>query len=97
MLVGRGFVRPPDHVKIDVDGNEMLVLRGMRELLSGSRRPKTLQVEINARYKAELFAFLSETGYEHYKRHDTMLGQKLIESGRDPETVPHNALFRPRQ
>jgi hypothetical protein len=27
--------------------------------------------------------------------HDTMFGQRLISEGTDPETVAHNALFRP--
>lgn len=96
MLVNRGVVRPPDHIKIDVDGNEMLVLRGMRRVLAGARKPKSLQVEINSRYKAELYAFMSDMCYEQYRRDDTQLGHKLIAAGRDPETVAHNALFRPR-
>jgi FkbM family methyltransferase len=95
-LLSGGHVRHADHVKIDVDGNELLVLRGMRKLLIGPRRPKTLQVEINIRYKAELSVFMAECGYEQYLRHDTLHGQSLIAAGTDPELVAHNALFRPR-
>jgi FkbM family methyltransferase len=95
-LIADGSVRSPQHVKIDVDGNELLVLRGMRQLLSGANRPRTLQVEVNSRYKAELFSFLADCGYQAYRRHDTQLGQSLIDSGRDPEMVAHNALFRPK-
>lgn len=94
-LVRDGFVRQPDHVKIDVDGNELLILRGMREILTGNAPPRTLQVEVNARYKNELFALLREFGYEMYRRHDTQRGQAKISSGTDPDVVAHNVLFRP--
>ena len=95
-LLEEGVIRPAHHVKIDVDGNELLVLRGMRRLLTGGDRPRSLQVEINRRYKAELFAFLSECGYEQRARHDTAFGKSLLAAGRDPETVAHNAVFGPR-
>jgi FkbM family methyltransferase len=95
-LVADGAVRPPDHVKIDVDGNELQVLRGMTKVLTGPHRPRSLQVEINARHRAELFAFLGDCGFEVYHRHYTQLGAKAVAAGKDPEEVAHNALFRPR-
>jgi FkbM family methyltransferase len=94
-LIESGVIGPPHHVKIDVDGNELLVLKGMQQLLTGANRPKSLQVEINRRYKAELFAFLAQCGYEQRARHDTTLGKSLLAAGRDPETIAHNAVFRP--
>lgn len=86
---------PPTHVKIGVDGNELAILRGMRRLLGSNAKPRSLQVEINARYKDELFEFLREAGYEWCHRHDTELGKSLIDKGQDPDQVAHNALFRP--
>lgn len=96
-LIEDGVLEPPHHVKIDVDGNELLVLKGMDRLLSAAQRPRSLQVEINRRYKAELFAFLDAHGYEHRQRHDTQLGQSLIAAGRDPDEVAHNAVFAVRE
>jgi FkbM family methyltransferase len=85
----------PDHIKIDVDGNELVILNGMQRVLSGQKRPSSLQVEINLRYRDELLRFMEEFGYEKYHRHDTAHGQSLIAAGQDPEQVAHNALFRP--
>ena len=95
--IERATIRQPDHVKIDVDGNELPILLGMRKLLTNHRRPKTLQVEINARSKSELLSFLRDVGYIKYHRHDTALGKKAIAAGQDPEAVAHNALFRPAE
>ena len=85
----------PTHVKIDVDGNEMPILHGMKRVLSAAAKPRTMQVEINQRYRDELFRFLADCGYVQYHRHDTEHGKQLIASGKDPEQVAHNALFRP--
>lgn len=93
-LVQRGEVRAPDLIKIDVDGNELLIVRGMRNLLSGPRPPRALQIEINTRYKAELFALLSDCGYTSVVRHDTQSGKAAIAAGKDPEAIGYNAIFR---
>jgi FkbM family methyltransferase len=74
-LVASGAIRPADHIKIDVDGNELLIVKGMRTLLSGPRRPKSVQVEINARHKAELYQLMTEVGYELIEKHFTMHGK----------------------
>lgn len=94
-LIAGGHLVPPDHVKIDVDGNELLILRGMSELLSGGRRPRSLQIEINQRYKEELFAFMEQHGYALERKHYTRTGLRKIEAGGDPEAYGYNAVFRP--
>lgn len=95
-LIENAAIGPPHHIKIDVDGNEFLVLKGMQRLLTSAYRPTSLQVEINLRYKAEIFAFLEECGYNQGVRHDTHQGKALLASGSDPATVAYNAVFRPR-
>lgn len=94
-LVATGAMRAPNHVKIDVDGNELLILRGMRQLLSGPTPPQTLQVEINHRYRDALFAFFEEVGFELAQRHYTLIGKQQIAAGRHPHEISHNAIFRP--
>jgi FkbM family methyltransferase len=94
-LVATGTIRKPDHIKIDVDGNELLVLKGMRSLLTRADPPRTLQVEINSRYRQELFGFMAEVGFVQYHRHYTMWGKEQLRRGHDPESVVYNALFRP--
>jgi FkbM family methyltransferase len=93
-LVSSGAVRPADHIKIDVDGNELLILRGMRGLLGGTSAPRSIQVEINARHKQELYGLLSELGYELTEKHFTLHGKKALAQGADPESLGYNAVFR---
>lgn len=94
-LLRDGALRAPTHIKLDVDGNELPILHGMRQLLAGNERPRSLQVEVNQRYRSELMRFLGDCGYRQYHRHDTADGLRQIAEGRDPEQVAHNALFRP--
>ncbi len=93
-LVNEGSIRPADHIKIDVDGNELLILRGMRGLLSSARPPRTLQVEINARHKDELYRLMSDLGYSLSEKHFTLHGKHAVAKGADPESVGYNAVFR---
>lgn len=91
-LVARGEIEPPTHVKLDVDGNEGLIISGMAQTLR-THPPKTFQVEINARYKAQVFALLSDAGFTMRDRHDTLAGQAKIASGVDPESIGYNVVF----
>jgi FkbM family methyltransferase len=93
-LVRFGHMRPPHHVKIDVDGNELLVLRGMQELLSGPAGPRTVQVECNLGAASELQSFMDAVGFEQVERHDTYGGKQAIARGVDPAKVAHNLVFR---
>ena len=72
-LIASGAMRPPQHVKIDVDGNELFVLKGMHALLGGTSRPLTVQVEINRRYKDDVIRMMREAGYGNGVRHDTQV------------------------
>jgi FkbM family methyltransferase len=93
-LIKAGALRHPDVVKIDVDGNEARILRGMRGLLTGERRPRVISVEVNARERQALFAFMQAQGYSFAGRNDTMGGLRQINAGADPEAVAYNAIFR---
>lgn len=93
-LVADGVIPPADLVKLDVDGNEPLVLRGMREHLSGERRPRAVQVEIDPETREQVHELMGEYGYEVAERHDTMAGRSLVESGQNPDHVVHNVVFR---
>ena len=94
-LIERGAILPATLIKLDVDGNEPLILRGMKNLLrSGSVR--ALQVEISPRDCDAIMAILDECGYDYGTRHDTAGGQQLIASGENPDDVSHNVIFRRR-
>jgi FkbM family methyltransferase len=93
-LVRGGHVRPPHHVKIDVDGNELIVLRGMQGLLSGESPPRTVQVECNLGAADQLLSYMTAAGFEQVERHDTYGGKEALARGADPATVAHNLVFR---
>lgn len=92
-LIQQAMIRPAHHVKMDVDGNEMLILRGMREFMQGDRAPLTVQVEVNTRFKEELYDFMRSAGYSYALRHDTDAGRKAIERGQDAESIGYNVVF----
>ena len=92
-LVAAGTVRSPDAVKIDVDGNELLVLAGMKGVLGSDARPRSVQVEVNHRYEAELDDFMQGLGYHLTHRHHTHIGKRKIAEGANPISVAHNAVY----
>ncbi len=96
-LVESGAIRAPDFIKIDVDGNEARILRGMRRLLSGPQRPRLVSVEVNAREKEDLFRFMQAQGYTFSERNDTMGGLRQINAGANPDDVAYNAIFLPAE
>jgi len=94
-LIAEENFSPPQHIKIDVDGNELLILHGMSRLLKSSQRPKSIQVEINKPYRDEILSFMSSCHYVLSDRHFTRRGQELVDLGGDPEDHSYNAIFRP--
>jgi FkbM family methyltransferase len=96
-LMAGGTIKPPNLVKIDVDGNEIKILRGMKKLLTGKDRPRALQVELNAGEQEEIAAFLADCGYALTERHHTRHGEKQLQRGMPLEKAAHNAIFRLRQ
>jgi FkbM family methyltransferase len=92
-LIDAGVVIPPHHIKIDVDGNEGAVLDGMRRLLTGERRPRTVQVEVNPRNRSDVQDRMIPWGYGNAQRHETQAGKEKLALGMDPEVVAHNVVF----
>ena len=95
-LLACGAVRPANVIKIDVDGNELLILKGMRELLTGANRPRSVQVEISPAAKASIYDFLASVGYVVVDEHDTLAGKRkrAISAGRSD--ISYNAVFEPQ-
>jgi FkbM family methyltransferase len=79
----------PSIIKLDVDGNERDIVASM-----WGTRVRTIQVEMHAKDDADIVAFLE---YDHHlhldHRHHTAQGQKAIDKGADPMSIPHNAVF----
>lgn len=94
-LIERGIIQTPCLVKIDVDGNELPILRGMKSLLCGKDRPRAVQVEVNVGEGDPIAAFLTECGYKLDSRHFTRPGEAKLKRGVPIEKVEFNAIFKP--
>jgi FkbM family methyltransferase len=92
-LIASGDLKAPNHIKIDVDGNELLILEGMSTLLSGRHHPKTIQVEMNDPHKIRILEFMKEHQYSLAHKHYTRSKTNKIKNASDPETLDYNAIF----
>lgn len=91
-LVKDGVIVPAALIKIDVDGNELAVLRGMTTMLENPV-VRSVQVEIHPTTRREIVALMATCGFDQVERHDTMIGQAAIHTGMRPESVIHNLIF----
>jgi FkbM family methyltransferase len=86
-----GGIHRPNHIKIDVDGNELKILHGMKNLLLSDKRPETIQVEINKGFHQSIPEFLNEHGYTLSSKSYSDAGDEWIKQlGED---APFNAVF----
>lgn len=83
----------PHYVKLDVDGNELEILKGMAGLLASARAPAAIQVEVNLETDAELVALLEAAGYSLRERHYSDAIERLVARGAEPDSVPFNGIF----
>ncbi len=95
-LIASGRFPPPHHMKIDVDGNELLILCGMTKLLRGDDRPRSVQVEINKGRKTDIVTFMKDHRYRLTETHHTRYGLELVARGERPDDHCYNAIFRPQ-
>jgi FkbM family methyltransferase len=96
VLVGERVLPPPHVVKIDVDGNEAEILRGMLGLIA-DQPPRSIQVEVHPTTLGEIDALMNKCGWALVERHHTANGKTRLEAGADPLTVPHNAIYQPKE
>ena len=69
-LVAEGRLPRPTVIKLDIEGAEILALRGAKQLLAGSERPRALFIEVHDTFLPgfgssadEVYALLHECGY----------------------------------
>jgi len=92
-LIASGDIKAPHHIKIDVDGNEFLILSGMRQLLSDAQRPISIQVEMNDPHKLQILEFMKDHQYQLSHKHHTRSARRKISEGSDAEALSYNAVF----
>jgi FkbM family methyltransferase len=84
----------PTVVKIDVDGGELNILRGMRLLLI-ARAVRSLQVEIDPSQDSAIRQFMEQVGYRDVHSHLSRAGQQHLKSTGKTDTWPYNLIFEP--
>lgn len=96
-LVRSRIIQPASVIKIDVDGNELHVLQGMREILTKEKSVREIQVEMSPRNRERLPGVMKSCGFGFANRHFTANGMRRIAAGEREEMVAHNALFTRQQ
>lgn len=91
-LIQTQAIDPADLVKLDVDGNELKILYGMRQLFTKTP-PRSVQIEMHPQDDAAIVQFMEGYTYRLKERHYTALGKEAIAKGRDPRQIAHNAIF----
>jgi FkbM family methyltransferase len=94
-LIDAKTIRTPNLIKIDVDGIEPLIVRGMARLLTGPDRPRSVQVECDPASREEIERLMAQCGYALRLRHATMAGAKRVAAGAQLTDLPHNMIFAP--
>lgn len=82
----------PTFIKLDVDGNELEVLRGVMNILD---RVKQIQVEVHPKDRLEILENLRRFSFDKKTKHFTANGKKLLEAGKKEEEIIHNIIFSP--
>jgi FkbM family methyltransferase len=93
-LMEFGRIASPHHIKIDVDGNEYRILRGMARLLGSPTAPLTIQVELNEPHTEEILAFLEARHYILIEKHYTRSAARRMEQTGEKQSEGCNAVFR---
>lgn len=95
-LLGFGVLKPATLVKIDVDGNEVDIVRGMNTWLSGDEAPRSLQIEVRSSDRWLMEGLMRQHDYIEVSRHYTANGQQQIANGAKPNDVVSNTVFEKR-
>jgi len=89
------FGRYPTHIKIDVDGHEKSIVRGMG-IWQAQRALRSVQVETEPKHRQWLIDWFARLAFDVSDVHYTSNGQHAIEQGADPLSVISNTIFRRR-
>lgn len=93
-MIRDAMLTPADVIKIDVDGNELRILRGMSDLLRETP-PRSIQVEVDPALDSAVREHMTSCGYRAVDEHFSMAGQRRIDRGEDPAAYPRQVIFAP--
>jgi FkbM family methyltransferase len=95
-LVDAALIQPPAVVKIDIDGQELALLRGMRQLFR-SGRLRSLQVETAPTTRTAIAEYLATCGYHPVGQHFTAAGDAALLRNIPAEAIIDNTIFAPAE
>jgi hypothetical protein len=94
-MIAQNLIRAPNLIKIDTDGIEIPIVSGMKNLLSGRRRPRSVLVEVQAGELHRQRDFMKECGYSLVASHLVGKWKRMFDRGRPLEQLAFNAVFEP--
>jgi FkbM family methyltransferase len=94
-MIAQGVIRSPDLIKIDTDGIEIQIVTGMKILLSGPDRPRSVLVEVQQGELQAQCDFMRACGYSLVERHLIGRWKRVFERGQSLEELTLNAVFEP--
>ena len=94
-LLDSGKLPLPNLIKIDVDGLEYDILKGMKKTLTTSNPKPSLQVEINPGEEARIDMLMEEFGYVEQSTHLTPFGERQHEKGIALSQIHVNRIYAP--
>lgn len=92
-LIVAEVIERPNHIKIDVDGIEADIIRGMCGLLESESRPDSVQVEVQPDTNVAVVELMTGSGYTLSHRHHTAIGQARLDRGTPEVEITHNIVF----
>jgi FkbM family methyltransferase len=94
-MIAQGVIRSPDLIKIDTDGIEVQIVSGMKNLLTGQYRPRSVLVEVQQGELQKQRDFMHACGYTLIEEHLIGKWKRMFESGQPMERLAFNAVFEP--
>ena len=94
-MIAQGVIRSPDLIKIDTDGIEIQIVAGMKNLLSGPERPRSVLVEVQQGELETQQDFMRTCEYFLVERHLIGRSKRVFERGQPLEKLTLNAVFEP--
>jgi FkbM family methyltransferase len=93
-LIESSHIKKPHHIKIDVDGNELRILQGMKKLLQSSDAPLTIQVELDPHASERIISFLKGFDYNLIEKHYSRAQQLMLEQTGNAGETGANGIFQ---
>jgi hypothetical protein len=94
-MIAQRVIRSPDLIKIDTDGIEIQIVTGMKILLSGQERPRSVLVEVQQGELQTQRDFMRSCGYSLVAKHLIGRRKRVIEYGQPLQELTLNAVFEP--